>query len=53
MLMKPKSYKKLRGSSNGYEYKTDNDNKNALREAKASESHLIGKVNHEIFNMPQ
>ena len=53
MLMTPKSYKELRGTSNGYEYITNTDSTDALKNATTSELHLVGKIYHEIFNIPQ
>ena len=45
----------MRGSVKGYEYKTETDSANALREATTRECELllVGKTNHEIFNIPQ
>jgi len=51
--MTPKSYKELRGTSNGYEYITNTDSTDALKNATTSELHLVGKIYHEIFNIPQ
>ena len=53
MLMTPMSYKQLRGMTIGYEYKTNTDTTNILREATTKDLHLVGKLNHEIFNIPQ
>ena len=53
MLMTPKSYKELRGTSNGYEYITDTNSTDALKNATTSDLHLVGKTYYEIFNIPQ
>ena len=53
MLIPPKSYKEWGVSANGYEYKTNTDTTDALKEAKTSELYYVGKINHEIFNIPQ
>ena len=53
MLMTPNSYKKLIGIPIQYEYKTDTDITNILKEATTSYLHLVVKINHEIFNIPQ
>jgi hypothetical protein len=37
----------------GYEYKTNTDTTNILREATTKDLHLVGKLNHGIFNIPQ
>jgi hypothetical protein len=51
--MTPKSYKELRGTSNGYEYITDTDSTDELKNVTTSELHLVEKMYHEIFNIPQ
>ena len=53
MLTTPESFKKLRGLTIGYEYKTDTDSANILRKATNYDLHLVGKINHEIYNIPQ
>jgi hypothetical protein len=52
MLMPPLSNKKLRSMTIGYEYKTNTDSSNILREATTKDLHLVGKLNDEIFNIP-
>ena len=44
MLMTPMSYKKFRGLVNWYEYKTDTDFTNSLREGTTSGLHLVEKI---------
>ena len=48
-----KSYKECRVSSNGNEYKTDTDTTDALKKAITNELYYVGKINHDIFNIPQ
>ena len=36
-----------------YEYKTGTDISNILRDVKTKGLHLVGEMNHEIFNIPQ
>ena len=50
MLMTPMSHKLLKDTAIGYEYKTDTDTRNILRDATTKDLHLVGKTNHEIFN---
>jgi len=35
------------------EYKTETGTSNVLRDATIKDLHLIGKINHEIFNIPE
>ena len=51
--MAPKSFKELMGSANEYEYRADAGTTNAHREETISKLHLVGKIDHEIFNVPQ
>ena len=51
--MTPMSYKLLKGLVIEYQYKTDTDTSNMLRDAATKDLHLVGKVSHEIFNIPQ
>ena len=44
---------KLIGMTIGYEYKTDTDTSNILRDVVTNDLHLVWKINHEIFNIPQ
>ena len=53
MLMTPISYKLLRDMAMGYEYKTDTDKNNLLRNATTRDLHLVGKINHKIVTIPQ
>jgi hypothetical protein len=53
MLMTPKSYKELRGQAMGYEYRLNVDTDGELTTAVTKEYHLVGKLNHEIFNISQ
>ena len=53
MLMTPMSYKLLWGHDLGYEYKTDTDTTNILGDAITKDLHFVGKLNHELFNIPQ
>ena len=50
MLMTPDSYK---GLANGYEYTADTDTTDTLTRVTPSELHLVGKIKHETFNIPQ
>ena len=53
MMMTPKAYKELRGQSLGYEYRSGFDTDGELTTAVTQEYHLVGKLNHEIFNISQ
>ena len=53
MLMNRMSHKLLRGMAIGYGYKTDKNTSNILRDATTKDLHLVGKINHEIFNIRQ
>jgi len=53
MMMTPKAYKEMRGQSLGYEYRTGVDTDGELTTAVTQEYHLVGKLNHEIFNISQ
>ena len=53
MLMTPIVYKLLRCSTIGYEYKTDTDTSNVLRNATTKDLPLAGKINDEMSNIPQ
>ena len=46
------SYKLLRSITIGYEYKTDTDTGNMLRDATTKDLYLAGKINHETFYIP-
>ena len=52
MLMTPMSHELLKGLVIGYEYKTDTDTTNIHRDTTTKGLHLVGKINHEIFNIP-
>ena len=47
--MTPISYKKLKDMAIGYEYKTDTETSNMLRDETAKDLHLGGKINHYMF----
>ena len=49
--MTPMSYKKLRGLAIGYEYRTDTNTSSIIRVLTTKDLHLVGKINHEIFNI--
>jgi len=51
--MTPISYKRLKGSAIGYEYRTNTDATNILRDVTTKDLYLVGKTKHEIFNIPQ
>jgi len=51
--MTPMSIKFLRGMAFGNEYKTDTYTSNILRDATNKDLNLVGKINFEIFNIPQ
>ena len=51
--MAPMSHYKLRGLAIGYEYRTDTDATNILRDVTTKDLHLVGKTNHEIFIIPK
>jgi hypothetical protein len=51
--MTPKSYKELRGQALCYEYRSNVDTGGNLSAAVTKEYHLVGKINHEIFNISQ
>ena len=53
ILMTLGCYKKLRKLAIWYEYKTDSDTSNVLKEATTSDLHLVGKINHEISHIPK
>jgi hypothetical protein len=53
MLKTLMSYKELRGLAIGYEHKSDTDTGNILRDVTTKDLHLVGKLNHEKFNIPQ
>jgi hypothetical protein len=53
MMMTPKAYKELRGRALGYEYRSGVDTDGELTAAVTQEYHLVGKLNHEIFNISQ
>jgi hypothetical protein len=53
MLMTPMAYKKLRGLPMGYDYRTNVDTDGELTWAVSKEYHLVGRLNHEIFNISQ
>ena len=53
MLMTSMSFNILRGMAIPYEYKTDTDTKNILRDATTKYLHFVGKIKHETFNIPQ
>ena len=37
----------------GYKHKTSTDTSNILRDVTTKDLHLVGKINHEIFNITQ
>ena len=51
--MTPGSYKLLRGLAIGYEYTTDTDTRSILRDVTTKDLRLVGKINNEIFSIPQ
>jgi hypothetical protein len=53
MLMDPKSYKKLRGLTIGYDYRSKVQTDGELTWVVSKEYNLIGKLNHDIFNISQ
>ena len=53
MLINPLLNKLVKGLAIGYEYKQDSVTTNILEDAKTKVLHLVGKINHEIFNIPQ
>ena len=52
MLMTPISYKKLRSVAFGYEYKTDIDTTNILKDVTTKDINLVRSTNPEILDIP-
>ena len=50
--MNPVSCKKSTDLAILYDYKTDTDAINKLRDVTTTDLHLVGKINHGIFNIP-
>jgi len=51
MLTTPNLYKEFRGQAMGYEHRSNVDTDGELTTAVTKEHHLVGKLNHEIFNI--